>query len=146
MKTYDFYFASPFFNSKQVEREEALIKILRGFNFSVFSPKENVFLNSNASPGERTACFEDNKRAINSSRAVFAVTDEKDMGTIWEAGYAYGMGIPIIYFAETLNNGVFNLMLAESAIKVFTERRQLTKESLAKARAGFKEYYGGKIE
>ena len=34
------------------------------------------------------------------------------MGTIWEAGVAYQSKKPIIYYAETLGDKPFNLMLA----------------------------------
>ena len=44
------------------------------------------------------------------------------MGTIWEAGYAYGIGKPVIYFAETLGDNPFNSMLSESGKGIFTKR------------------------
>ena len=45
---------------------------------------------------------------------IFAITDGKDMGTIWEAGFSYASKKPIIYFAEHLNGRPFNLMLAKT--------------------------------
>lgn len=123
---YNFYFASPFFNEEQVEREEALKKILRDRGNVVFSPKENLFLRRDATFEERQKCFDENCRAILSSAAVFAVTDGKDVGTIWEAGFAYALGIPVVYFCETLPpDGQFNLMLAQSGTAIYTSREQL---------------------
>ena len=63
---------------------------------------------------------------IKSCVIIFAITDGKDMGTIWEAGFANGYNagmedsepfkpIIIVYYWETLGpNGLFTLMLAQS--------------------------------
>lgn len=144
--TYDFYFASPFFNDEQVEREERMINHLRGLGFKVFSPKEACHLDSKASQQSREEVFENNCNAIRNSRAVFAVTDGKDMGTIWEAGYAYGIRKPVIYFAETLGNNVFNLMLAQSGVDVFTSQEEVTEYSLISALKGNVRKFRGDIE
>lgn len=143
---YDFYFASPFFNPEQVEREERMIKHLRGLGFRVFSPKEACHLNPKADGNMREKVFNDNCNAIDNSRAVFAVTDGKDMGTIWEAGYAYGTRKPIIYFAETLGNNNFNLMLAESGRDVYLSQSEVTYGSLIDSLNGVKRKFRGDIE
>ena len=53
-------------------------------------------------------------------------TRDKDIGTIWEAGYAFAFKKPIIYFCAGLPEGAkFNLMLARSGIKVCTSFEQL---------------------
>ena len=53
-------------------------------------------------------------------------TRDKDIGTIWEAGYAYAKNVPIVYFCQGLPEGAkFNLMLARSGIKVCTTFEQL---------------------
>lgn len=123
---YDFYFASPFFNEEQVEREEFLKKALRDAEYTVFSPKENVVLKPNASFGEQHECFEDNIKSIQDSCCLFVVTDGKDVGTIWEAGFGYGSNKPIIYYCETLpKGGKFNVMLAQSGIRTITSREEL---------------------
>ena len=69
-------------------------------------------------------------------RPVFAVTDGKDMGTIWEAGYAYGIDKPVLYYAETLGNNQFNLMLAESGKDVFLSQDEVTYGSVIDAILG----------
>lgn len=143
---YDFYFASPFFNPEQVEREERMIKHLRNLGFKVFSPKESCHLDAKASQQSREDVFESNCRAIQKSRAVFAVTDGKDMGTIWEAGYAYGIKKPIVYFAETLGDNQFNLMLAQSGRDVYTSQDEVTAGSLVDSLNGKRRKYRGDIE
>ena len=119
------YFASPFFNPEQVEREEALKKILRDKGIQVFSPKEEFHLAPDATKEEQEKTFKGNLKGMYDADFVFAITDGKDMGTIWEAGFAYGLDIPVYYFAETLGNGQFNLMLARSGKGVFTNRQSV---------------------
>lgn len=143
---YDFYFASPFFNPEQVEREERMITHLRTLGFRVFSPKEACHLDAKASQQSRSDVFKANCDAINQSRAVFAVTDGKDMGTIWEAGYAYGINKPVIYFAETLGDNKFNLMLAESGKDVYLKQGEVTYASLISSLTGERRQYRGDIE
>ena len=114
------YFASPFFTPEQVEREERLKAKLRELGFEVWSPKEMCHLNKNATISEQTEVFNGNLSAMDKVDGVFAVTDGKDIGTIWEAGYAYALGKPIIYYCETLGKNVFNVMLARSGRLVIT--------------------------
>lgn len=143
---YDFYFASPFFRPDQVEREERMIAHLRGLGFKIFSPKESCHLDAKASQSSREEVFTSNCNAIRDSRAVFAVTDGKDMGTIWEAGFAYGIGKPIIYFAETLGDNQFNLMLAQSGVDVFTSQEEVTVDAVKGALKGNVRKFRGDIE
>jgi len=114
------YFASPFFTPEQVEREERLKAKLRELGFEVWSPKEMCHLNKNATISEQTEVFNGNLSAMDKVDGVFVVTDGKDIGTIWEAGYAYALGKPIIYYCETLGKNVFNVMLARSGKLVIT--------------------------
>lgn len=143
---FDFYFASPFFNPEQVEREERMISHLRQLGFRVFSPKEACHLDAKASQQSRKDVFEANCDAIQMSKAVFAVTDGKDMGTIWEAGYAFGINKPVIYFAETLGDNQFNLMLAQSGRDVFTSQKEVTRHSLNAILLGSERAFRGDIE
>lgn len=120
-KKYDFYLASPFFNDEQINREETIKKTLRGYGFRVYAPREHGIVGSLASQEAVTSTFNSNVEAIDNSRMVLAITDGKDMGTIWEAGYAYGNNIPIVYYAETLGNNPFNIMLSESGVGIFKD-------------------------
>ena len=133
------YFAGPWFTAAQAEREQRLIKRLRELGFDVFSPRESSNITGSfADPKVQKATFEGNIVNIDSCDILFAVTDGKqgtctepdkvgqpmqaiDAGTMVEVGYAYRMRResgkkPImVYYAETLKNGQFNLMLAQSA-------------------------------
>lgn len=133
------YFASPWFNPEQAEREERVKNRLRELGFNVWSPKDNSSLSPITDPVIREKIFTANVENIKSCDIIFAVTDGKDMGTIWEAGFANGLNagsfgevgnpIKIVYYCETLGpNGQFNLMLAQSGdivIKSFDDLNKL---------------------
>ena len=138
------YLASPFFNEEQVEREERIKKKLRELGITVLSPKEFCFCPSDASNELREKTFRDNLKHIKEADAIFAITNGKDMGTIFEAGYGYGINKPIIYFCEGLN-GQFNLMLAQSGNVVLTND-SFTLESIQSALNGNKVKFKGAIE
>lgn len=122
---YDFYLASPFFKDSQIQREEAVKSLLRNEGYTVYSPRENGILTPDATDEVRTKIFKENCEAIQKSHRIFAITDEKDIGTIWEAGYAYGIGKEIVYYAGTLGNDPFNVMLGKSGIGIFTKYKDL---------------------
>ena len=132
------YFASPWFNAEQAEREERVKGKLRELGFNVWSPKENSSLSPITDPVIREKIFSANVEHIKYCDIIFAITDGKDMGTIWEAGFANGLNehlklhnyrpIIIIYYCETLgSNGQFNLMLAQSGDIVVTKFEDLDK-------------------
>lgn len=122
---YDFYLASPFFKDTQIQREEAVKNLLRNEGYTVYSPRENGVLTPNETDEVRMKIFKENCEAIQKSHRILAITDEKDIGTIWEAGYAYGIGKEIVYYAETLGNNPFNVMLGKSGIGIFTKYNDL---------------------
>ena len=143
---YNLYFASPFFNPEQVMREEEIKHLLRKLSFRIYSPKEKCFLKPDANFVDQKKVFMDNCSAIKRSMAVFVITDGKDMGTIWEAGYAYGINKPILYFAETLGDKGFNLMLAQSGRRTFIDRNDLTRINIINAILGDVDSFRGPIE
>ena len=122
---YDFYLASPFFKDSQIQREESVKNALRNEGYTVYSPRENGILTPDATDEVRTKIFKENCEAIQKSHRILAITDEKDIGTIWEAGYAYGIGKEVVYYAETLGNNPFNVMLGKSGIGIFTKYNDL---------------------
>lgn len=122
---YDFYLASPFFNAEQKERMYYVLNTLRTNGYNVYAPIESGVVSEDEDVGFVSYVFNSNVEAIRSSRKVLAITDGKDMGTIWEAGFAYGIGKPVIYFAETLGDNPFNIMLSESGNGIYTNREDL---------------------
>lgn len=116
---YDFYLASPFFNDEQRERMALVLDTLRDRGYVVYAPFEHGIVAAEEDSDTIYKTFMSNVEAIQSSHRVLAITDGKDMGTIWEAGYAYGIGKPVVYYAETLGKNPFNLMLSESGVGIF---------------------------
>ena len=142
IKNMKVYFASPWFNPDQAEREERVKGRLRELGFNVWSPKENSSLSPITDPVIREKIFSANVEHIKSCDIIFAITDGKDMGTIWEAGFACGIKSVykdeawsdedvkpiVVYYCETLGpNGQFNLMLAQSGNITITKFEDLDK-------------------
>lgn len=165
------YFASPWFTAAQLERETRLIKKLRDLGFEVFSPREaSNITGSFADESVQKNTFENNITNIDSCDILFGVTDGKlgictepdkegkpmnaaDAGTLFEIGYAYccsrKTGSPyLVYYAETLGNAPFNLMLAQSGDIVITNYEDLDNlpEYIEQLKVGEKVKYVGRIE
>ncbi|WP_353856827.1 nucleoside 2-deoxyribosyltransferase [Bacillus sp. Bos-x628] len=136
------YIAAPFFKADQITRVALVETLLEKHDLTYFSPRKQSAIGPISSPEVRKKSFEMNIRGIEESELVIAITDDKDMGTIFEAGHAYASGVPIIYVAFTLGqDGMFNLMLAESG-----KAACKTIEELEAAILGQEIYYEGLIE
>ena len=141
-KKYDFYIAAPFFNPDQITRVELVKSLLENKGLTYFSPKDDSAVENINDPENRKRVFALNHESISASKGVIAITDGKDPGTIWEAGFAYANNIPVIYIAFTLGeNQLFNLMIAEACYSVAR-----TKEELEQSINGMKIEYKGLIE
>ena len=113
------YIASGWFNEDQARDLENIKRICTTLNIKFFSPKDECVVKPNANAEERKKTFDDNLNAIKNADYVIVNTRDKDMGTIFEAGYAHAINKPIIYFCDGLK-GKFNLMLAQSGSAVAT--------------------------
>ena len=122
------YLASGWFNPTQAEeltRLESIFDQREGF-FDLASPRRIFVCPPNAPQSVQDDTFEGNLHHISTSDFLLVNTRDKDIGTIWEAGYAYAHKKPIIYFCAGLPEGAkFNLMLAKSGIKVCTSFKEL---------------------
>lgn len=118
------YLASPWFKPETAERQARICEYIKSKGFTVFNPKENV-VTTDSTLDAQTNAFLGNLKAINEADIIVAITDGKDMGTIWECGYAFARKKPIIYYAETLGNNQFNLMLAKSGVAVCRNQVEL---------------------
>jgi nucleoside 2-deoxyribosyltransferase len=107
------YIAAPFFNDAQTRRLEFVKEILDEKQIRYFSPKdESMFVPGVTTPEE---VFNVNLQALLKTNLLVCITDDKDTGTIFEAGWCSGNGIPIIYLWTTGTKGQkFNIMLAAS--------------------------------
>ena len=93
---------------------------------SYFSPRWCGMVDDKSTDIEKQAIFHKDIKSIQNSRYVFAITDGKDMGTLFECGYAFANNVPIVYIALDLK-GPFNLMLAKSALRVVRSMDELKK-------------------
>lgn len=126
-KKYDVYVAGPFFNNSQLAEMASIEAEFSNIGLSMFRPRlDSVNLSEDNSPEARKKAFEDDVSAIEQSRFIFANTRDKDPGTLFEVGYAYKAGVPIVGFASGLPKGApFNIMLAGAMVEVFTSIYEL---------------------
>ena len=125
-KMYDVYLAGPFFNEHQIEVIAGIEDLMDSFHISYFSPRWCGMIDDKTTDIEKQAIFYKDIESIQNSRYVFAITDGKDMGTLFECGYAFANNVPIVYIALDLK-GPFNLMLAKSALRVIRSMDELKK-------------------
>jgi len=122
------YLASGWFNPVQAEELTNLESIFdsRSNHFELASPRRIFVCPPNAPKEVQDETFNGNLHHIETADFLLVNTRDKDIGTIWEAGYAFAFKKPIIYFCAGLPEGAkFNLMLARSGIKVCTSFEQL---------------------
>jgi nucleoside 2-deoxyribosyltransferase len=124
------YVASGWFSPRQQDTLNTIASILdcRKEFFYIFYPRdESASLQVGLQdPRVRTQIFRNNIQGIRRADLVICSTEDKDPGSLWEAGYAYGWGKPIIYVNFNVGKS-FNLMLAESAVYVATSPNELIK-------------------
>ena len=122
------YLASGWFNPTQ-DRELSMLESIfdkRQEHFKLSSPRRIFVCPPDAPRSVQDETFEGNLAHIKNADFLVVNTRDKDIGTIWEAGYAHASNIPIVYFCAGLPEGAkFNLMLARSGIKVCTSFEQL---------------------
>ena len=126
MKKYDCYIASGWFNPVQAKDLENIKVALDELNIKYFSPKDEVNLDPTAGSEAQESVFKGNTISITNGKFIIVNTRDKDLGTIFEAGYAYASGVPIIYYCEGLK-GLFNIMLSRSSRAVATNIEELKK-------------------
>lgn len=107
------YLAGGWFSPEQEEEHTRIYNLIKD-EYDVFNPKLASLVKPGSTQDSMTQTLLGNLDAIQNADIVLVITDRKDMGTIWEAGYAYANQKPIVYYAETLGNRSFNLMLAKT--------------------------------
>ena len=95
-------------------------------HFELASPRRIFVCPPDAPKSVQDETFSGNLHHIKTADFLVVNTRDKDIGTIWEAGYAHACDVPIVYFCAGLPKGAkFNLMLARSGIKVCTSFEQI---------------------
>ena len=118
------YIAAPFFNPHQIETVENIKKLLKEIGVAYFSPKDECMFEKGVTTAEEILKI--NVDAMEACTFIIANTDNKDMGTLFECGYAYARNMDIIYYWKNDNPELkFNLMLAGSGYGVAQNFGQL---------------------
>ncbi len=121
------YLASGWFSPAAAEELTALENIFDNLEWIDLASPRRIFVCPPDAPKEtQYATFVGNLQHIVSSDFLLVNTRDKDIGTIWEAGFAFAHKKPIVYFCAGLPEGAkFNLMLARSGVKVCTSFEDL---------------------
>ena len=121
------YLASGWFNPTQAEELSRLEEICDNKDWIDLASPRRIFVCPPDAPKKtQDETFIGNLQHITTSEFLIVNTRDKDIGTIWEAGFAFAVQKPIIYFCQGLPEGAkFNLMLARSGVKVCTSFEQL---------------------
>jgi nucleoside 2-deoxyribosyltransferase len=120
------YIASGWFSPEWMAELESLKATLDRNGLRYFSPKDEAICESDAALDRQKSIFDGNVNAIRDCDWMLCNTRNKDMGSIFEAGYMHALGKPIVYFSAGLPPGAqFNLMLAQSGVAVCTSIEDL---------------------
>ena len=141
------YMGGPWFRPDQEERHNRLYELIKD-KFDVFNPKLAGIVSTSDSGDRMVDILLGNINALNECQLMIAITDGKDMGTIWESGYAYASKKPIIYYCETLGDNPFNLMLAKTGLVARNEQELLSllEDDASWFFHNYREHYKGEIE
>lgn len=120
------YLASGWFSPEWLEEVENIKLVFEKHNISYFSPKDENLCDNDANESMQDQIFSGNIKHLHECDWMLCNTRNKDMGSIFEAGYMNCLEKPIVYFCDGLPAGAqFNLMLAASGIAVCTSLKQL---------------------
>ena len=143
------YIASGWFSPEWLEELENIKTVLDEAGLNYFSPKDENLCEPDSSVNFQDQVFDGNIRGMKEADWMICNTRNKDMGTIFEAGYFHSIGKPIVYYCAGLPEGAkFNLMLAASGIAVCTSITGL-KDYILTCQAEdtlIERRYGGNIE
>lgn len=89
------YLAGPFFNMSQLWLIDEARAALRGLGLKVFSPLHDVGVGKSQDVAPKDI------EALKNSRAVLAIIDGVDTGTVFEAGYARALDKPVVAFSQS---------------------------------------------
>jgi nucleoside 2-deoxyribosyltransferase len=136
-KKYDFYIAGPLFTQAEKDFNLDLFYRLRSEGFICFLPQLTE-------AGTPRKIYIKNLTAINESKKMIAICDGADMdsGTAWECGRfstmgnVYALRTDFRKSADDPETGV-NLMIGQSASRVFTDRDTLIKWIVANFRRDY---------
>lgn len=143
------YLSAGWFTSKQEKQHTDMYNFLKSAGFEVFNPRlEGEVIKGVTSNERMSKILISNIEGIKECDVVVMIYDFRDVGAIWEAGYAYACKKPIFYFAEFNGDKPFNLMLAKTGHYATTHHELFTQLTSLNA-LKFKDVYDdfkGEIE
>lgn len=110
------YVAGGWFTPEQEKALTIVEDVVKQTNSNHFMPRH---MNLGTEGVDWQKVFDSNIAHLDDCDIVVASTEGKDMGTLWECGYAYGKGKEIVYFTNGIPKP--NLMLGFSGIICSTE-------------------------
>ena len=120
------YLASGWFSPECLEEVENIKSIFEKHGISYFSPKDENLCDNDANESMQDQIFSGNIKHLHECDWMLCNTRNKDMGSIFEAGYMNCLEKAIVYYCDGLPPGAqFNLMLAASGLAVCTSLKQL---------------------
>lgn len=123
-----FYLASPFFADHERKAALDITEHFRSKGHSVILPLEHKFYNAYAMPNHEwgRSVFQYDIKAIQSCDFVLCLSYGRisSAGTNWEAGYAYGIGKPVLT-VEMPGVNLMSLMLSNGSHAVFSSVEEL---------------------
>ena len=120
------YIASGWFSPEWLEELENIKTTLDSLNLGYFSPKDENLCSPDSTVNFQDEVFNGNIRGMEECDWMLCNTRNKDMGSIFEAGYFHKLDKPIVYFCAGLPSvAQFNLMLAASGEAVCTSLEDL---------------------
>lgn len=129
------YLASGWFNEKQKKQMDEIYTVLSWFKkqyeIELFAPFYDGVVLKKDDPELRKKMkevWELDIRELKSSALVVASTQDHDVGTIFECGYASAYNIPILCYNSNIELGL-NLMLAQEA-RGFCKNPEHLKEAI----------------
>lgn len=105
---FEVYIVGGWFSPEQEKALDELEGFIKKHFEHYFSPREH----NNAKGQKLEDIFQKNIQALDNADIIIASTIGKDMGTLWECGYAYARELQVIYYAPGIEK--VNLMLAKS--------------------------------
>ena len=106
------YLASPFFNDKELDYYEKVLKILEKKNLTIYAPLKNQISRENKTKEQwaKQTFSKDIEEIKNADVVVMLFYGlYSDSGTSWECGYAYAIEKPVV--VVHLHEGKSNCMI-----------------------------------
>lgn len=120
------YIASPFFNEEELNFVKRIENVLEYNGISFYSPRLDGILKDMPKEQRMKATktiYDNNVKNIITTDMMVAVIDNRDVGTMFEIGYAAALGKKIITL--TNNDFMVNVMLKECVFTHLTDVNKL---------------------